>query len=226
MAIYNQTTTSVVITEILDIVNTNSNLVLLFNDATNIIFRHIGLGSPVIRILKTSGAYDIYLGTTWTSGTNITDSFRLVNTGSTAMVNGKIIVTDSMIMFGIYSSSTNICAIAVCKLTNDDIVGIGGGGSSNYPVTMYNITKKQAIDIVWFKDNIVMGSKYLKLPLYVKQGNNLYTDTNGNPAYVNGLDVLSRPYTQGIPLESSGTDVILNGPTMGNNCILGVGLFV
>lgn len=225
MAIYNQTTTVDVISELLAMVNTDSNLTLLFNDATNVIFRHSGLGTPVIRALKTAVGYDLYLASGWTSGTTLVDSYKIMTTITNNMLNGKVIVSAGSIAFGIYASATIFSSIVIGKLTNNDVVAVGGG-SGVYTVAMYNITKKQVIDIVWLKDALTINSKYLKIPLYVKQGTALYPDGAGNPSLLPGFEVISRPYTNGAPLEAVGTDLILNGATMGNNCILGAGLFV
>lgn len=214
------------------------NLDIEYDDGTNdLVLYHNGLG-VYLELDELNGSYapKIWVGLSWTSGETLNDRKQVTLPYNITM--GQVIVGATYMIIGWYGSSTQNGYLFFGTLSNDDLIVIGGNGTTNanYSKT-YNLTKAEECNAVLLSGILAtsfpLDGTYAKLPLYLANATGVYSDGAGVPYYVNGLALLLRgANTTSVPFEVYGTDVILNayknsgGTNITACCLLGEGLYV
>ena len=233
MAAYNLTAASSVHAELKAAINADSNLTLVYDDGVDdLICTHSGLGIAIKFADVDDTAPNIYVGTGYTSGTDVDGSYQVAKASMSApMVNGHMLVGSDYMTVMERGNNTNFYIIAIGQITRGDVVVIGGRGSDRWHwARSYNITLQETCEAIRLNaSTITIGGNYAKMPLYVGQGSQGYLDGTTLQAMVK-FSTLFRPANPGVPLEVQGTDIILNasnqdsGGTVSGSCIIGEGL--
>ena len=236
MAIYNLSAPANNYAELKAMVVDNANLTLEYDDgADDLVVKHTGLN--IYLQLTDVDRYGpaIYVGLSWTSGATLDDGYKVAGTYAVGGINGKVVVNADYFVIGVYNSSTYFYSLVIGKLSNNDVICIGGNGSNDYWWGKdYNITQAEVCERVFLStlSPVNLGGNYAKLPLYVSNVSGVYSDGAGVPYKMNDFEVLLRPANVNLPVENSGTHLIANfyenhsGVDISKSCIVGEGLYI